>query len=220
MGASVVIDMTGQTIGRWTVLRRSESVIDGRRAAWVCRCACGTERPIPGTSLRRGRSLSCGCAVQPLPPATRHAHAPRGRRSPEYYVWGAIVARCTNPRSGGWKKYGARGIRVCDRWRDFVAFLADMGQRPSPQHSIERRNNDGDYEPGNCRWGTDAEQRRNKRTSRFVTFRGETRILQDWSTATGLAPSTIGARLNRGWSAERALTTPVSAADREGTAAF
>jgi hypothetical protein len=118
-------------------------------------------------------------------------------------------ARTRYARGRSFADYGARGIRVCARWESFSNFLADMGSRPSSRHSLERIDNDGHYEPGNCKWATLAEQARNRRNNRRLTYAGETLTLVDWSERTNITKATIWERLRRGWSVERALTTPV-----------
>jgi hypothetical protein len=119
--------------------------------------------------------------------------------------------RCLNPSRPNYKYYGARGIRVCDRWlHSFEKFFEDMGPRPAPGYSIERRDNDGDYTPENCYWATWSQQARNTRRSRVITFNGETKILSEWADATGIPANTLCKRLSRGWSVERTLTTPVN----------
>ncbi len=117
--------------------------------------------------------------------------------------------RCTNERNKFFHNYGGRGITVCDRWRDsFENFLADMGPRPSEQHSIDRIDNNGNYEPGNCRWATKKQQLHNLRRNHFMTFNGETLVMAEWARRIGATPQGIIARLNNGWSDERALGTP------------
>ena len=137
--------------------------------------------------------------------------ATMGRTTPEYRTWQRAANRCHNPNSEDFRDYGGRGIRVCDEWRnDFAAFLADMGPRPSPRHSIDRINVDGNYEPGNCRWATPTTQARNRRTSVNITFRGETKHVDEWAMETGIKAGTIRFRVRAGWSPERTLTEPVS----------
>lgn len=111
--------------------------------------------------------------------------------------------------SGNAANYKNRGIKVCDRWLSFSNFLADMGERPSPAHSIERNDNNGDYEPGNCRWATAAEQARNRRSNRVLTIRGEQRCAIDWAAETAVPLKTIYQRLRDGWPDEMAVFTPV-----------
>lgn len=126
-----------------------------------------------------------------------------------FEIWMGIHKRCSNPAYKSFNRYGGRGITVCDRWRTFDAFLADMGEPPSDKHTIERIDNDGHYEPGNCSWVTLTQQARNRSNNHVISFNGETRTLIEWEEITGIPQSLIRARLGRlGWSAERALTTP------------
>jgi hypothetical protein len=123
--------------------------------------------------------------------------------------------RCRNPKHRAYKNYGGRGITVCERWNSFENFYADVGDRPSPKHSIDRIDNDLGYEPGNVRWADQKTQSRNSRRNRLVAINGETLCLQDWAERMGLGRCTIYDRLRRGWSIERALTTPPARAPRD-----
>ncbi len=137
-----------------------------------------------------------------------HGHT-RGGLSPLYQVWKHMYARCYYPNNKGFHNYGGRGITVCERWHEFANFLADMGERPTDAHEIDRINNNGSYEPGNCRWATRQENSRNRRTNHSVTHDGKTMCIAEWSEVTGLRYSIIHKRLANGWSPEKALTTPV-----------
>ena len=119
--------------------------------------------------------------------------------TPEYRVWSAMIQRCTNPNVPKFKNYGARGIRVCERWLSVECFLADMGRRPSDSHSLDRIDNDGDYMPGNCRWATDGQQRRNRSDNVYLTHEGRTMIVSDWAREIGISEFTIRKRLRLGW---------------------
>lgn len=153
--------------------------------------------------------------VDLLPPSDRarnyrHGYKTAGKYSSEYSIWMNLRARCNNPKSNRFYRYGARGIRVCDRWTaDFLNFLEDMGRCPSPDHSIDRIDNDGDYEPGNCRWATRKEQCRNRRSSRFIEFHGEVKTSAEWAEEMGMSRTALHARLSAGWSVDRALTEPI-----------
>lgn len=134
-----------------------------------------------------------------------------GRHLPEYTVWADMRRRCLNTTRKDYARYGGRGITICDRWIDsFANFLADMGPRPSPEHSIERRDNESGYGPENCFWGTRVEQARNKRDTSYLTLNGVTRCLAEWVEVTGIPHNTILMRINKyGWTVEKALTTPI-----------
>jgi hypothetical protein len=128
--------------------------------------------------------------------------------TPEHRVWRNIHQRCENPNDEHYPDYGGRGIRVCERWASFEAFLEDMGTRPGCGYTIDRRDVNGDYEPGNCRWATVAEQNRNKRTTKLVTFDGRTMCVAEWARESGVSRNLILYRLAAGWPVERALREP------------
>ena len=157
------IDITGQRFGRLVAIRDDGRTETGR-VVWLCRCDCGIEKRIDGVLLRRSKNgyKSCGCKQSPL----RHGHSRRGHKSPTFTSWQTMRNRCNNPDSDHFKWYGARGITICARWDEFENFLADMGERPA-KRSIDRIDNNGNYEPGNCRWATQAEQLKNRRARRL-----------------------------------------------------
>ena len=153
-------DITGQRFGRLSVVRREGSIGAGF-AAWKCQCDCGNEVLVDVGRLRAGRTRSCGCLARECAAARKRTHGMTGSRA--YKTWVMMIQRCTNPRYPNYKNYGARGITVCQRWREsFEAFLADMGNRPSGL-TLDRKDNDGHYEPGNCRWADALTQVRNRR---------------------------------------------------------
>ena len=137
-------------------------------------------------------------------------HGRRGAlRRGAYASWNGMVQRTTNPNDARFADYGGRGIRMCDRWRkSFEAFLADMGDRPTPEHSLDRIDVNGNYEPGNCRWATRKEQQRNQRGNVRLTHNGETLCIAEWAERLGIEYCVIETRLRRGWSVERALSKP------------
>lgn len=153
-------NMTGQRFGRWLVLEFSH--MRGKQAYWLCVCDCGTKKPVSGGSLRAGGTFSCSCSRRGKPIAAKHGHT-RGRwwgqpRTPEYVSWQAMIARCEYPKAKRYERYGGRGITVCQRWREsFAAFLQDLGPRPEGT-TLNRIDNDGNYEPGNCQWVTPEQQ--------------------------------------------------------------
>lgn len=207
-----LIDMTGQRFGSWTVEGRGGKDKHGQ-ALWLCLCDCGNRSEVPGGRLRRGESRSCGCQKGAACAAAniKHGASVRGRMTSEYRAWSNMIDRCERPGNKQYADWGGRGIKVCVRWREsFAAFLEDMGPRPSPSHTIDRVDNDGDYEPGNCRWATRREQGLNKRNNRSITADGETLYLAEWARRLGTHPSTIISRIKLGWSERRAVTTPIT----------
>jgi hypothetical protein len=207
-------NLVGSRSGRLVVIayagRRNRT-----RGYWLCRCDCGKWVTLRTDAI--GRTKSCGCLKLELQAKRSTTHGKS--RSPEYYVWNNLVHRCTNPNIKGYPEYGGRGIRVCDRWLKFENFHADMGDRPSPQHSIDRINNDGNYEPGNCRWATATVQTRNNRHVRLYTFNGKTLCIADWAKKTGISKFVLQRRLSKlGWTIEQAITAAAASDPRPGRA--
>ena len=137
------------------------------------------------------------------------AMPPGASKAPEYQAWISMLNRCYKPRDFGYRWYGAKGIKVCDRWRlSYSAFLSDVGVRPSPAHSLDRIDSAADYEPTNVRWATKTQQMRNTSGNRFVVVGGESRCIAEWAEISGVKPKTIGFRLRHGWDAREAVFSP------------
>lgn len=204
VGVSSVDVTPGIKLHFLTVVRKSPvSVLD----FWMCRCECGAIINTAGCNLRRGYPRSCGCKAS-VNKGT-HGHTRNGRWSSEYHSWSCMRDRCSNPNAPNYAGYGGRGITVCDRWqKSFEDFLADMGPKPTAAHTIDRKDVNGNYEPGNCQWSTPKEQGNNRRNSVFVELNGRSLTVAQWAVETGLSDSCIRRRVEAGMSAAEALTTP------------
>lgn len=159
-------DIAGQRFGRLVAVRyvglKKVGTQGQRKSIWLCRCDCGSETEAHAQNLRKGTTQSCGCLLREVRSSSHKKHGMRG--APEYDSWCRMIQRCTNKNGNRWENYGGRGITVCPEWRnDFAAFFAHVGSKPSPKHSLDRINNDGNYEPGNVRWATFSEQMFNRR---------------------------------------------------------
>jgi hypothetical protein len=184
---------------------------------WECLCDCGQTVTVEAGNLVGGNSTSCGCWQQEK---AREAHLTHGQslgaagKKPthEYSCWQNMLARCTNQNRKDWKYYGGKGIKVCERWlTSFENFFEDLGPAPSPKHSLERGNSDGNYEPRNVSWATHKQQMNNFSRNRILEFRGQSKTLAQWAEYQGLSPKVLEARLNRlGWDLEKALLTPLN----------
>lgn len=201
-------DLVGSTFGRWVVTSFSYRNKHGV-AHWVCVCVCGEKRIVRGSHLKSGASASCGCYKRERQVARLTTHGLSD--TPEYQTWEGVLQRCRNTKHHKYSSYGGRGITVCDSWLKFENFYADMGERPSERHSLDRRDNNGPYCKDNCRWATRKEQQNNRRVNRLLTHNGETRTLSQWAEITGVAYDTLMHRTLHGWSDEATITTPVIA---------
>lgn len=174
----------GQRFGSLTVVRFERMA--GRANAYLLQCDCGKTSVTTAQKLLKGKTRSCGCVR-----AARHGHARHGgKASRAYSKWGGMRERCLNPSNKNFSDYGGRGIAICERWQKFENFLADMGEPPEGM-TIDRINNEGNYEPGNCRWATVTEQNRNKRTSAILEYRGERRTISHWAESLGVSKSVL-----------------------------
>jgi hypothetical protein len=204
----IVQDLPGHRFHKLTVV--SLAFMSERGAHWICKCDCGNECTVTTEKLRHRKRNSCGCDK-----AKTHGHT-IGGSSPTHMSWKSMIARCSQPSNPAYPYYKKLGIEVCERWRTFENFLADMGERPSLQHSIDRHpNQTGDYEPGNCRWATKREQANNRITNKMFSYKGEEITFAELARRTGLSKEMLRHRLLRaGWSLEDAINAPRSQGSR------
>ena len=202
-------DLSGQLFGHLTVQQESELRGPQQRVYWRVQCTCRNTKFVGAAELTSGKVTSCGCQRGQARGAQLRTHGESYKnRTAEYVVWTQMLGRCNNKDNVNYKNYGGRGITVCAHWQGadgFQHFLEDMGRRPSSQHSIERKNNDGNYDPDNCIWATRLVQMANKRDNHYLTYEGETLHIAEWARRKGINSTTIRQRLKRGWPMENVL---------------
>jgi hypothetical protein len=179
------------------------------RLRWSCLCDCGNTTTVPTRSLTNGQAKSCGCLGRDR---AREVHTKHGlRNSPEYRCWSAMLVRCRCESNKDYPRYGARGVTVDRRWLSFENFVADMGPRPSPKHSIDRIDVNGGYGPHNCRWATAKEQANNRRNTRSIHHAGRRWTVSELAESSGIPLRALYARLfNHHWPVQRAISQPIS----------
>ncbi len=203
------LDLKNQRFGRLVAIKSSTATAG--RTGWICKCDCGKKKLVGTRELTRGETKSCGCLSEEnrinfIQAGTSHGRA----HTRTYMCWKNMKARCYNPNNSFFKEYGARGITVCKRWRlSFESFYKDMGDKPSGMTIDRFPDNDGNYEPSNCRWATNSQQSRNKRNNIFVEVKNERMIVKDACRILGLPYRSITARIRKGWDAQKAMNTPI-----------
>lgn len=209
-------DLTGQRFGRLTAIAPAGR-IGTSCMRWVCKCDCGNETVVYGHFLKSGHTKSCGCLANESIAQRNKTHGMTESRL--YNIWHGIKARCYRPQSNQFYRYGARGISMCPEWRDDFSTFAEwaLSNGYSDNLSIDRIDNDGIYCPSNCRWVDVKTQCNNKSTNRLLTANGETHTVSEWSAILGINDSTLCARLDRGWSEEKTINTPLKIYRRHKT---
>jgi hypothetical protein len=205
---SRLVSRVGERVGKLVVVERMANKDEGNsiRSRWMCKCDCGNSIAVLGHHLTKGLNgsggvRSCGCMLREKP--VKHGRC----NTRAYRTWHMMLQRCLNPKNSAYRSYGGRGITVCEEWRDFQAFYADMGDPPA-EHTIDRIDNSLGYTKGNCRWATKKQQGNNRRSNTFFTHGGKKQTLAQWADETGLKPQCLMNRLNAGWTLEKTLTTP------------
>ncbi len=185
-----------------------ESSPAGGRRRCLYRCVCGVEASFEPNSIKKGHRKSCGCQASEGISKANRKHGRSGSKDKTYKSWQSMRDRCLNPKMNNYHDYGGRGIKVCEQWASFEAFLSDMGERPAG-HTLDRYpDTNGNYEPSNCRWATCIEQNNNRRSNVPLQYEGDVLTAAEWGRKTGLSTNRIGARIRQGWSIEEALVTP------------
>lgn len=208
MPRGAALDLTNVRFTRLVAIRLYETDHNKHRV-WECRCDCGTTVYATVQNLKRGKVKSCGCLRRDInanPLAVSHGHSRRGDISGTYSCWQSMRSRCNRPSHPNYSTFGGRGIKVCERWNEFENFLADMGERPE-NLQIARIDNDGNFEPGNCKWVTASEKGFNKLNTRKYTVGGVTKSFRGWAEYLGINRTTLFERMQK-WPLEQALTTP------------
>jgi hypothetical protein len=202
----MIKDMTNQKFGEFTVIKFNNTNKKTGAAMWLCECSCGNQRIIDGRELRRGKTKSCGCLRPTYLKNAKHvSYIKHGLSNTNLFkVWGNMKDRCYNIYHKSYKNYGGRGIIVCEEWLDkengfinFYNWTINNGYQKGL--SIDRKDNNGNYEPDNCRWATSKEQMNNTRKIRFITIDNETKSMSEWSEISGVNRGVIRARLDRGY---------------------
>jgi hypothetical protein len=207
----------GRKFGRWTVIAPAENKHKERH--WLCECDCGTVKDVKEYNMQRGASKSCGCfgIEQTKKANTKHGHSRNGFRTRTFSIWCLMRQRCNDTNNPAYSDYGGRGVSVCKRWDEFETFLIDMGECP-PKMTIERINNDGNYEPGNVRWATRKEQCSNRRSNDWVEYNGERKTVTQWAESLGIGVATLRYRLRiANWEIGETLGTIVKFGNNQTT---
>lgn len=198
-------DLTGERFGRLLVLQRDGCNKHGQ-VKWYCECDCGTRKHVLGMCLSRGETQSCGCLHRETTANINKSHGMT--RTPIYAIWHSMMQRCYDKNIHTFGQYGGRGINVCDKWQQFEGFYEDMGNKPAGL-SLERCDVNGDYTPENVVWADAKTQANNRRSNVILEHAGKKQTMQQWCDELGLKIGTVWARLNRGWSTDKALTQEV-----------
>lgn len=208
-------NLVGLKFGRLLAIgpiERKKSSTGGKRIIWLCECQCGNTAQVSDVCLRFNGTKSCGCAVKDHALRNAKRLTKHGLyKSPEYETWKRMRRRCNDTTSPEYKNYGGRGIRVCDEWQnDFRAFFEAIGPRPTPLHTLDRKNNNRGYEPGNVRWATRREQGNNRRTTRLINIGGMEKSVSDWCRHFQVVSRDVAfGRMRTGWDPVSAMTLPL-----------
>lgn len=204
------IDLTGQRFNNLLVIGRAENT-KGGSTRWKCRCDCGNETIVSAGNLKSNAVKSCGC-LRTVPSNKTHGLS----KTPLYRMWRSMIYRCEDPKHSAYKRYGGRGITVCEEWHDFETFKKWVDEtKPNGNATVDRIDNNQGYSPDNCRWADMSTQANNRRSNRAISYNGETHNLMEWSKILGFNYKRVHNRMNKlGWSFEKSIETPVESKKR------
>lgn len=198
-------DITGQKFGKWTVLEHKEK--RGQAHYWLCKCECGNTAIVRGGSLAQGTSKSCGCVGRQKTIERSTKHGGYGTRL--YRIWDDMKARCYNHNSISYPNYGAKGITVCEEWKNFKTFMDwALANGYNDKLTIDRIDYNKGYTADNCRWITMMEQSNNRSNNHYITYNGETLTMVQWARKLNISYNLLCQRMSRGWTFEKAILTP------------
>jgi len=192
-----IIDIKDKTFGKLKAIRFYEKRGKKQRHYWLFQCDCGNTKVINKDIVMRGQTKSCGCLASKLKSERKLTHGYTGTKV--YNTWTTMKQRCNNPNNSKYYAYGGRGITLCERWSNFENFLNDMGEPPTEKHSIDRIDNDGNYEPSNCRWAEIHIQANNTRNNLFIEYQGKVKTLSQWCLEKNIVYSKALHRYNKGY---------------------
>lgn len=197
---------TGDVYGMFTVIKEVDNI--NKKRCFIVKCKCGTEKILPLIKFRSGKTKSCGCLRRQTgnkASGFRHGNTAGGKVTPSYSSWRNMKHRCNSNKHINSNRYKQRGINYCKEWESFENFLADMGEPPTEFHSLDRIDNDGNYEPSNCRWANQKEQVRNSTTAKFITHKGITKSVVEWAEYFCVNYDNFRGRISRGYTVEEAI---------------
>jgi len=203
------VNLTGKQFNRLTVIDLNLEHSSKKRKFWNCICQCGNKKIIEGENLKSGKTLSCGCWAREIHPIIQKRRRKFTIEERSFrHIWKLMMRRCFNAKDAIYRHYGGRGITVCEEWQNYENFKRDMWPRPG-NLSLERINNDGNYELSNCKWASQLEQVNNRRTSKLMELNGEIKTVADWCRIYSTNAKVVYQRLSRGWTLKDALTKPI-----------
>ena len=217
-GQNKMDDLTGKRFGRLTVIGFDRYEKSSHSARWVCKCDCGKKKSVLASCLKAGQTTSCGCFASEQKSKRSRTHG-IGNSDRLYRIWSGMKSRCYSQSDRNFKRYGARGIEVCQEWQtDFLSFRGwALSNGYKDDLTVDRIDNNGPYSPSNCRWVDKAVQNNNRRSNAFIAYGGTTHTISEWAALTGIKPGTLAYRKSHGWSDDECIEVPISQSNNQTT---